>query len=183
MPQRIVDACCLINLYATRNVLDILRVVNGGLFVPDIVKEESLFIRREDDQDQTILIPEAIDLTEALDEGLLHECHLENDKEVQQFVQFAAAVDDGEAICLALAKCRNWAVATDDRKAIRLAAAESIATITTAEIVKQWADSCNTTDDIVAETLRRIERYARFSPRRDFPLHDWWECLSSISAH
>jgi len=183
MPQRIVDACCLINLYASRNVLDILRVLDGGFFVPDLVKSESLFVRKEDDQDQTILVPETIDLTKAFDGGLLHRCHLENEVEAERFVQFAMSVDDGEAICLALAKCRNWAVATDDRKAIRLAKAEGITTITTAEIVKLWADSCNATDEAVAELLRRIERYARFSPRKGFPLHDWWEELSSPSRH
>ena len=59
MPQRIVDACCLINLYASGSVLDILRALEGGLFVPALVKDESLFIRKEDDQDQTILVPEA----------------------------------------------------------------------------------------------------------------------------
>ena len=182
MPQRIIDACCLINLYASRNVLGILRSLEGGLFVPDLVKGESLFIRKEDDQDQTILVPEAIDLTEALAEGLLHSCQLENETEAQHFVQFATSVDDGEAICLALAKCRNWMVATDDRKAIRLAKAESISTITTAEIVKLWADSCNATVETTAEILQRIERYARFSPRKDFPLHDWWGRLSSPSG-
>ena len=183
MSQRIIDACCLINLYASRNVSDILRVLEGGLFVPDLVKDESLFIRKEDDQDPTVLVPETIDLTEALAEGLLHRCQLENATEAQHFVQFATSVDDGEAICLALAKCRNWVVATDDRKAIRLAKAESINTITTAEIVKLWADFGNATDAAVAEIIQRIERYARFSPRKDLPLHDWWERRSSPSGH
>jgi predicted nucleic acid-binding protein len=173
----------LINLYASRNVLAILRVLEGGLFVPDLVRDESLFIRKEDDQDPTILVPEAIDLTEALAEGLLHRCELENETEAGHFVQFATSVDDGEAICLALAKCRNWVVATDDRKAIRLARNESINTITTAEIVKLWTDSCNATDEAIAEVLRRIELYARFSPRKDFPLHDWWRKLSSSTGH
>jgi predicted nucleic acid-binding protein len=178
MPQRIVDACCLINFYASGNVLGILRALDGGLFVPDLVQGESPFIRKEDDQDRTILVPEAINLTEALNEGLLHSCQLENDVESEHFVQYAAAVDDGEAVCLALAKCRHWVVATDDRKATRLARAEGIATITTAEIVKLWADSCKATDKAVAEILQRIERCARFRPRNDFPLHDWWRRLS-----
>lgn len=183
MPQRIVDACCLINLYASGCVLDILRILEGGLLVPDLVEGESLFIRKEDDQDQTILVPEAIDLSEALTEGLLHRCQLENEGEAEHFVRFATTVDDGEAICLALAKCRNWMIATDDRKAIRLAEAEAIATITTAEIVKLWADSRNEGDKAVAEVLRRIERYARFCPRRGSPLQEWWRMLSPPSAH
>ncbi len=182
MPQRIVDACCLINLYASGSFLDILRALEGAIYVPTLVTEESLFVRKEDDQDQTTLVPEGIDLTDALTEGLLHKCEMENEVEAEHFVRFAAAVDDGEAICLALAKCRNWTVATDDRKAIRLAKAESITTITTAEIVKLWVDGCNATDEAVAEALRRIERYARFSPRKGSPLQEWWKRLSPLSA-
>lgn len=182
MPQQIADACCLINLYASGCVLDILRILEGGLFVPDLVEGESLFIREKDDHDQTILVPKAIDLSEALAEGLLHRCQLENEVEAEHFVRFATAVDDGEAICLALAKCRNWVIATDDRKAIGLAEAEAIATITTAEIVKLWADSRNAADKALAEVLRRIERYARFCPRRGSPLQQWWRMHSLPSA-
>lgn len=184
MAQRIVDACCLINLYASGSFLDILRAVEGGIYVPALVTEESLFVRKEDDQEQTetALVPESIDLTNALAEGLLRKCEMENEVEAEHFVRFAAAVDDGEAICLALAKCRNWTVATDDRKAIRLAKAESITTITTAEIVKLWVARCNATDEAAAEVVRRIERYARFSPRKGSPLQDWWKGLFPPSA-
>lgn len=182
MPQRIVDACCLINVYASKNAHNILRALKGGLFVPDLIKDESLFIRKEDDQDKTALVPAPIDLTEAIAEGLLHRCRLENEVEAQQFVEFATSVDDGEAICLALAKCRGWVVATDDRKAIRLAKAEGINTITTAEIVKLWADSCKATDEAIAEIQHRIEYYARFRPRKGSPLYEWWERLSARSG-
>jgi hypothetical protein len=81
-----------------------------------------------------------------------------------------------------LAKCRNWVIATDDRKAIRLAEAEAIATITTAEIVKFWADSRNAADKAVAGVFRRIERCARFWPRRGSPLQQWRRKLSPTSA-
>ena len=109
---------------------------------------------------------------------------MENEVEAEHFVQFAAAVDDGEAICLALAKCRNWTVAqrTTERQ-FGLANAQGITTITTAEIVRLWADGCNARDDTVAEVLRRIERYARFSPRKGSPLQEWWKRLSPPSAH
>lgn len=45
-------------------------------------------------------------------EELLHRCQLENEIEAEHFVRFATDVDDGEAICLALAKCRKWEIAT-----------------------------------------------------------------------
>ncbi len=178
MPQQIVDACCLINLYASGSMLDILRAIVGGIYVPVLVTHESLFVRKEDDQDPTALVPDRIDLTHALAAGLLHQCDLENEVEAEYFVQFAAGVDDGEAMCLALAKCRQWTVATDDRKAIRVAITEGIDTISTAEIVKFWADKCKVADEALAESLRRIERYARFRPRKGSPLQKWWTTAS-----
>src|SRR5208282_3989663 len=123
------------------NPLDILRAQAGGVFVPDLVKRESLFIRREDDQDQTLLIPAAVDLSDALVDGVLRECKLESEAEADEFVRLASILDDGEAACMALAKCRSWIVATDDRKALRVARSEGVATITTPEIIKRWADS------------------------------------------
>jgi predicted nucleic acid-binding protein len=174
MSKRIIDACCIINLYASGSAIDILRVFEENFFISELAEKESLFIRKEDDQDRTLLVPEAIDLSEAFSQGLLQRCQLETDAEADHYLRFAAEVDDGEAICLALAKCRGWTVATDDRKAIRLAKAENIDTITTAEIVKYWSDSRNAAEPAIREILQRIERYARFSPRKNSLLYDWW---------
>lgn len=175
MPQRMIDACCLINLYATGRALDLLQSFEAGLFIPDLIRGESLFIRRPDDEDHTKLVPEPIDLSAALAGGWLHECRCENEVESEEFVRFATVVDDGEAICLALAKCRGWAVTTDDRKAIRVAHEEGIATVTTPELVKHWADLLRAKDEDTAAAIRNIERFARFRPRRGAPLADWWE--------
>lgn len=180
MPQQIVDACCLINLYAAGNTPELLQSCEGSLFIPDLIKGESLFIRRPDDEDDTKLVPEPIDLSLALAEGWLRECRRENQMEAEELVRLARIVDDGEAVCLALAKCRGWAVATDDRKAMRVANDESVATVTTPELIKHWADSCRAKNDAVATVLRNIERFARFTPRKGMLLFDWWERLVGL---
>lgn len=175
MPQRILDACCLINLFSAGNTTDILRSLVGGVFVPDIVIGESLYIRRPDPADEAAIAAEAIDLSAPLSEGLLEECRLEDEAEFREFVRFAAVLDDGEAACLALARCRGWVVATDDRKAIRVAGADRIAVVTTPELVKEWADGCGASDEAVGRAIRNIERFARFAPRQGAPLWEWWE--------
>jgi hypothetical protein len=180
MPQRILDACCLINLYAAGNTPELLRSFEGNLFVPELIKAESLFIRRPDDEDDAKLIPDPIDLSLALAEGWLRECSLENNAEAEEFVRFARIVDDGEAVCLALAKCRGWAMATDDRKALRVANDERVATVTTPELIKHWADSCQAKNDAIAAVLRNIERFARFTPRKGMSLSDWWARLVGL---
>lgn len=181
MPQQMVDACCLINLYSTGRTLDLLRSFAGDLFIPDLIKRESLFIRRPDDEDGTMLVPEPIDLSVALAGGWLRECRCESELETEEFIRFATVVDDGEAICLALAKCRGWAVATDDRKAIRVARDEGIAIVTTPELVKHWADFVQAKEEATAAVLHNIERFARFRPRKGTPLADWWERVVALS--
>ncbi len=174
MPAKIVDSCCLINLYATGNTLHILEVYRGELYVPQVVRDETLTIRKPSDEDVTKLVTEAIDLREALDAGLLQECCLNNELEVGSFVRFASELDDGEAVCLAIAKSRGWAVATDDRKAIRVATEVEVATITTAELVRRWVDVAKPCEDQIGQVLRRIEQFARFRPRKASPLSQWW---------
>ena len=175
MPDQIVDACCLINVYASGNPLEILRALAGEVFVPDVVKHESLFIRREDDQDKSVLISQAIDLSDALADGVLRECKLESEQEADEFVRLASILDDGEAACMALAKCRSWIVATDDRKALRVAQAEGVPTITTPEIIKRWADSRSIEVGGLTDVVRKIERYAKFIPHKNAVLFSWWE--------
>jgi predicted nucleic acid-binding protein len=175
MPDQIVDACCLINVYASGNPLEILRALERELFVPDLVKNESLFIRKEDAEDQTLLVPEAIDLSDALAKGAIKECRLESVQEFDEFVRLAATLDDGEAICIALAKCRKWIVATDDLKALRVAQSEGVQTITTPDIVKYWADSHSIEASTLSSVIQNIERFARFMPRKSAVLRQWWE--------
>ena len=174
MPEKIVDACCLINLYAAGNTLRILTVFGGELHVHELVKNEALGIRKPDDEEPERLVPGTIDLTEALEAGLLRECRLEGPSEAEDFVRFASVLDDGEAACLAIAKSRGWSVATDDRKAIRVATEAEVATITTPELVRCWVDATKPADDEIADALRRIERLARFRPRRASPWFEWW---------
>lgn len=174
MPGQIVDACCLINVYASGNPLDILRALAGEVFVPDLVRRESLFIRREDDQDQSVLVSQAIDLSDALADGVLRECKLESEQEADEFVRLASILDDGEAACMALAKCRSWMVATDDRKALRIAQSEGVPTITTPEIIKRWAETRSIETVGITDVVRRIERYSRFVPQRNAALFNWW---------
>ena len=144
-------------------------------FVPDLVKRESLFIRQEDDQDPSVLVSHAIDLSDALAAGVLRECKLENEQEAHEFVRLASVLDDGEAACMALAKCRSWIVATDDRKALRVARSEGVSTITTPEIVKRWADAGSIEPVGITDVVRKIERYARFVPQKSAVLFTWWE--------
>jgi hypothetical protein len=110
MSERIIDACCLINFYATGTEDSIFQAC-GGFRIPAQVKNEALRIRRFDEEDPTRLVPQDIDLGDAISAGLIQTCQLEGQDELDAFVRFAMGLDDGEASCLAIAMSRGWTVA------------------------------------------------------------------------
>ncbi len=175
MPDAIIDACCLINLYATDRAAEILAACGGSFYVSTQVRAESLSIRRPDESDPRQLVAVPLDLAAALAAGQIQSCQLEGSAEQAAYVAFVTELDDGEASCLAIAQSRGWTVATDDRKAIRMAKEAGILVITTPELLKRWAEATQATPEEIAATLEQIEQYARFRrPRMDSPGANWW---------
>lgn len=170
----IMDTCCLINLYAAGDPTSLLVPLGWEIYVSRQVMEESLYLLRENSESEPQFVQERIDLQPAIDGGGLRVCDVAEGDETDLYVQLATTLDDGEAACLAIAKSRGWALATDDRKAIRLAEGLRVGTITTPEMIKSWADATRASDTDVAVVLRKIQAFARFVPRRASPLYDWW---------
>lgn len=172
MDDRIIDACCLLNFFASGEPKAILDHF-GGAYVSEHVQGEALWIREYDHESPQRLIPKQIDLTECITEGVLGICRLEQEQEFELFVQLAQQLDDGEASILAIAKSRGWIVATDDKKARRIAAERQISTVGTSEIIRAWTASEKTSDQHVGALLRNIQLFGRFQPPRSDPLYGW----------
>ena len=180
MSEQILDACCLINLYSVGNLEKLLAGCGGTFHVPDEVQKEATVYRQPDPENPSHLVPAPIDLSSFLARGLIRICHFEDAGELKLFVEYASQIDDGEASCLAIARSRGWTVATDDRKAIRLASASGIAVVTTPELVQRWARASRATDSEVIRVIQNIERFARFRPRAGGPLFEWWNVLAKM---
>ena len=137
-----------------------------------IVDREVLRIRAEP---EAPAVPElkASDLVSA---GILEVRDLSSPRELEELVRFAGAVDDGEASVCALAVVHGGAVATDDRKVLRLLREEDlgIEVLQTPELLHEWSVRASKSDAEVGRVLRSIEVKARFIPRRDAPYFDWW---------
>ena len=108
--------------------------------------------------------------------GLVVVQDLRSPRELEELVRFAAVVNYGEASVCALAVVHGGAVATDDRKVLRLLREEAlgIEVLQTPELLHEWAVRAPETDAEVGRVLRAIETRARFVPRRDAPHFDWW---------
>jgi predicted nucleic acid-binding protein len=200
MQDVVLDACCVINLYAAGKILPgeaapskppRRKIVRPGsspqakklafdfkLHLPVKVKREAKYVLQPDEDDQTKLVKSEIDLDPLIKAGLLHECDLEGEAETDVFVQMAVKLDDGEAACFAIAKNRGWLLATDERPTERLAKQHGVSIITTPELVKHWADKTKATEHEVAQLLWNIQTFAHYCPRKTLPLYAWWTELA-----
>ena len=136
----LLDASCLLNLYATSRLLEIAVALPWQLAVVDyVLEQEALYVRiigAYEEQEETV----PVDLSPLIDEGLLLVVWLETPSEEASFVELAAVLDDGEAVTGAIALNREYLVAIDDRKARRVLGekAPGMRLVSTLEIMLQW---------------------------------------------
>lgn len=167
------DACCLLNLAASGRFARVLDTLPARFAVARAAWGEVLYLegpREEDDR-------EPVDLERFLLPGFLEIAQPETEQEIAGYVDFAVHLDDGEAMTCALAQARGGAVATDDRKALRLLRAlePPVPVLTTSVLLKNWADAISASPLDLKRVLTDVERRGRFRPGRADPLFEWWE--------
>jgi predicted nucleic acid-binding protein len=169
----LLDSSVLINVFATNREHEILRIFAAGVGVCAAVEAEALFLRGERSTDP----PARILLTPLIDGGWLKRHDLRDDNEKTVYVELAADLDDGEAMTLAIAHQRRLVVATDDRKARRIAnqrLGKELVLLRTSEIMHAWVQRARPEETALRGVLKRIEIVARYRPANDDPLREWW---------
>ena len=172
----LLDASCLLNLYATERFGDIAASLREQVAVADyVLEEEALFIRREasaDGEDDELVV----DLSPFVSEGVVEVMRLADPNEEATFVALAAIIDDGEAVTAALAVHRGCSVATDDRKARRVLSerAPTVPLTSTLDLVAQWAETMSVSVVELRTALERMRSGASYVPGRHDPRYIWW---------
>lgn len=170
----LLDASCLLNLYATGRLRDIALAINWRLgVVRYVVDAEALFVRSANaDGEVQEVVP--VDLTPLMCEGLIGTFDLEGSIEQADFVVLASMIDDGEAITGAVALSRGFAVGIDDRKARRVLSEQSpdIVLVSTLEILQEWSETVPRTE--MRPALLAMSSAANYVPGQRDPLYDWW---------
>ncbi len=176
MPHAAIDACCLIDLLASGSAEAILQASGLTWHIPSIVQGEVRYRRQHDPAQpgKTVNVP--ADLTAMISSGILILCDLQNQGELDRFTHYAAVFrsNAGEAVCLALAEQRNWIVATDDRKAIRVAQQAGLTVVSSPELIKAWADASRPDQATLVKVLEDIQVLAQFKPGPTMPGCQWW---------
>jgi len=177
----VLDACCLVNLAAAHALDTWLGDLRLAWKLPEAVLSEALFLRGTRDDEASAGETEQagpprkpILLRPLIESGRLNIVRPNTDAELAAYVALARELDDGEAMALAIAQTRGWQIATDDRKAIRLATEAGVSVLTTPAVVKRWVDRSEPSPAEVRSTLAAIRDRARFLPSRRDPLCDWW---------
>ena len=169
------DADILMNLLASGFPVDILQALNVVLLVAPRVDGEALYLESENPGGDRVLI----DLNPLEAAGVVSRISLTDD-ELDLVVQLVREVDDGEAEVIAVGVLRNVEIATDDRKARRVAAERGGSLLSTPELLVAWQSSASIPDQTMTAVVRQVSRRSRYRPARMHPLYGgWMQLLSS----
>jgi hypothetical protein len=169
----ILDACVLINILASVRAQEILTGSEYKFGICTVVSKESIYLRAAD----LNAPPDAVELDPFVKSKCLTVYALTGDKEQTLYVDYAADLDDGEAMTLALAFSRGFTVATDDRKARRIFLEDTVDTtrlLSTPQILKRWSSRARLTGEELKKMLLDVSRRGRFSPHSGDPEFIWW---------
>ena len=172
----ILDACCIINLFGSGCVCEILRALPARFWIAKFVYErEALYTLVDPASDQR----ERINLDSLISEQIIRIVDLDSEDEAATLVDLVTTLEDGEAHTCALALHRGFIIATDERKVLNLIrkSMPSLRTRTTTELIKSWADVADPPEKRLGDVLRRVRSHARFVPSRQDPLWEWWIAL------
>jgi hypothetical protein len=171
----VIDACCLIDLMVSGHGEAILRAGGFAWQLPTAVGAEVRYLRQYDPAQAGAVLTVPADLAPYLTTGLLTPCQPDDTQEQARFVHYASQFrSDGEAMCLAIAESRGWPVATDDRKAIRVAGQAGLTVVSCPQLVKAWADATRPDPSMLVQVLTDIQTLAQFRPNPTMPESNWW---------
>lgn len=174
-PSAAIDACCLIDLLASGEMEAILRASGFAWQLPSAVQGEVRYRRQHDPAKPGKIVTVAADLTSLIASGLLTVCDPATQKELDRYTYYATMFrSDGESMCLALAEQRAWVVATDDRRAIRVAQQAGLSVVSCPQLVKAWADATTPDQPTLVRILQDIQVFAQFRPNPSMPEYQWW---------
>lgn len=169
----LLDASVILNLIAAGPSMAIIESLGCNCFICTAAASEAIYIRGDD----PVQPPQAVSIEPWVQSSLVVVVSPEGSREEELYVRFAADLDDGEAMSLAICHARGHALATDDRKARRLARSltpTAVDLLSTAEILHRWADKTATEGEALRRVIEAIENRARFRPPLDDSLREWW---------
>ncbi|HEX6339927.1 hypothetical protein [Umezawaea sp.] len=168
--QLLLDACIAINLLATDSASEITAALDIHFLMAKQAAAEcgELHVDQE-----TITVYRRGRVSDT--PPLAHVLTLVG-PELDAYVELARDIDDGEAATIAIACSRSLPMATDDRKARRVAVEAGIAVPTgTTTILRQYTEAIGQSRQEIAVLLQRVRDEASYIPRHTDENFAWWQ--------
>ena len=172
----ILDASCIITLYASQQMSNILGAVSSLVTVAAYVYQKEALWFFDGPVENVRKSRAAIDLQPIVDAGLLKVATIESEDEAEMYLTLSQVVDAGEAYTGAIAMARNWAIVVDDRKARRVFSndASDLQLLFTLDLIQHWAETAVPDPNSIAATLWNVRHRAAYMPARRDPNYAWW---------
>jgi predicted nucleic acid-binding protein len=170
------DACVLINLLASGRFNDIAKGCDFQFAIASVVVQEALFLHNAESGER-----EEIHLQQFIERGILEILTVETEAEKLRYIEMALDLDDGESESIAIAEARNFALATDDKKARNVIQRRrlKIELWSTCGLLQHWQSKCSIPDNDLSCVLANISIRAKYHPKFGHPDFEWWTKLHS----
>jgi predicted nucleic acid-binding protein len=171
----VMDACCTLNVLATRLEVEIVKSCDLSLLISERAHGEALFLHSSPDEDGLRTKHQAS--TERLrDAGYLEIRALDTTALQDAFVECAAQLRDEDASCVALAGVLGLPLMTDDGKERRVAKDifPKIEVISTLAVLHDAAKALALSEDELLHMATDLRWRGNFAPPRRDPLSAWY---------
>jgi hypothetical protein len=176
--QVVIDACCTLNLLATRREVEVVKALGLHLLDTPQVSVEALTLWTPPDADG--LRSKESTSTEPLRQaGHLETRRLEGDALVDAFIAAAARIKDTDASCIALAGVLKLPLMTDDRKERNVARDlfPTIEIVSTLDVLAEAEKALGWSAEELAMVACDLRWRGNFAPPRMDPRAGWYESL------
>jgi predicted nucleic acid-binding protein len=174
----VIDACCTLNMLATRIEIEIVQACDLSFLISDKAHGEALFLHTAPDADGLRTKEPAS--TERLRDARRLEIRPLDTTELQDaFVECAAQLRDEDASCVALAGVLGLPLMTDDGKERRVATTifPKIDVVSTLAVVSDAAKLLSLTDNALLRVVTDLRWRGNFAPPKKDPLSSWYADL------
>lgn len=175
----LLDACAVINLFASRRMGEIVVVYGSRCEICDVVMNEAQHVREFDPGTGISELVE-INLEPLFSRKILHAARPATELELETYINLVVlGLDDGEAMSGAIALHRGMVVVTDDRAATRILGEVGVNTIPALTLVRHWIEQTRQNPENARMAIEDIHRRGRYVPAHSHPLRDWWDAILS----
>ncbi|WP_041450444.1 hypothetical protein [Anaeromyxobacter dehalogenans] len=170
----IIDACSLLNLFATRREQDLIRALQVRLVVAPGVRVEAVYLDGPPNETGEPT-RELIDISPLEANGLLRVVEIGDDA-ADAFVAAAAELTDNDAATVALAATLRVPLVTDDGKERRVCNRlfPHVEVVSTLSLVRQATEALALDRETIRALLRDLRSRGSFEPPRTDANNGWF---------